>query len=224
MSVDLVELLRELLYFIWSVLDELSGCNKLPLVFGLSHDDLVNVLVGLENLLYCLLAVCVDAFEECLPDLVCLVTELLLHLCGHHTEHGVVNDIVAQVQNRHIGFVVMLNLLTNVLDGGFIFTEEVLYELFPVNIQDILVLFILLKQLIGTYNVLLEHRLNFSEGFHHPREVLSDGEVRLLLLLKEWHEIVFQVADLVCRCDDHCECTLKEVLALLKLREVVDLV
>lgn len=59
-AVDLVKLLRELLDLVGSVLNEFSGSYKLPLVGGLSHDDLVHVLVALEDLLNSLLAVRVD--------------------------------------------------------------------------------------------------------------------------------------------------------------------
>jgi 3-deoxy-D-arabino-heptulosonate 7-phosphate (DAHP) synthase len=68
---------------------------------------------------------------------------LILHLGSHYAEHRIVNYIVAQVQDCEVGIVIVLYLLANVLDCGLVFAEEVLDELLPVNIQDVLVLLVL---------------------------------------------------------------------------------
>lgn len=92
----------------------------------------------------------------------------------------------------------MLNSFSYLFQRSLLFTKELFDELLAVNIENIFILLVFLEQFDWAYNVFFKHFLDFLNGFHHPREVFSYGEVWLFFFLKEWHQVVFEIADLVC--------------------------
>jgi hypothetical protein len=104
------------------------------------------------------------------------------------------------------------DFLTKFLNGSLLLTtEKLLNKAFPVNVKDILVLFVLFKKLLWADDVLSKHLLDFLHGINYPWEILCDGKVGLLLLLDERHKAFFEVADLVGGGHDQFKCALVEI-------------
>jgi len=61
--------------------------------------------------------------------------------------------------------------------------EEVVYKILLLNVENVLVLFEPLKELIWTTDVLIIHLVEMLVGFGDPWELLVDAEVSLMLLL-----------------------------------------
>jgi hypothetical protein len=163
MLVDLVQFAAKLIDLVGCVLDELTGVNKLALVGRLLHDGLVHLLVSLIDLLNGLLGPLIDVLKKLLLDLEGLLAELLFHLACHHSEEGEVDDVIGQVQDLVVGLFVVKDLLAEFLDSGLLLASEELFnEVLPVDIENVFVLLILLKQLEGPENVLGEHALNLG--------------------------------------------------------------
>jgi hypothetical protein len=88
---------------------------------------------------------------------------LLFHLACHHSEEGEVDDVIGQVQDLVVGLFVVKDLLAEFLDSGLLLASEELFnEVLPVDIENVFVLLIFLKQLEGPENVLGEHALNLG--------------------------------------------------------------
>lgn len=163
MLVDLIQFAAKLVDFVGCVLNELTGINKLPLVGRLLHDGLVHLLVSLIDLLNGLLGPLIDILKKLLLDLEGLLAKLLLHLACHHSEEREVDDVIGQVQDLIVSFFVVKDLLSEFLNGGLLLaSEELLNEILSVDIQNVLVLLIFLKQLEGSENVLGKHALNLG--------------------------------------------------------------
>ena len=158
-------------------------------------------------------------------DLESLVTQALLYPRSHHAEQGEINYIIGDVEDLVIGQLVVVDLLSKLLEGGFCLApEEVFDELLEVDVEDVFVFLVLFKELHGAHDVLVEHLGDLPVGVGHPGEVLRDRKVWLVLLLQKWHQIILQVEDVVRRAHDHAQSVLEEFLYLNKLREVSNLV
>lgn len=127
------------------------------------------------------------------------MAKTFFHASCNDSKEWEVNDVVRQVEDFMVSDIVVVNLLSQLFKRGFLLSiKEIFDKLLAVYIENVFVFFVLFEQLVGSHDVLIEHGLDLIVSFNDPGEFFSDREIRLLLLLKEGHEVVFKVAHLVC--------------------------
>lgn len=127
------------------------------------------------------------------------MAKTFFHASCNDSKEWEVNDVVRQVEDFVVSDIVVVNLLSQLFKRGFLLSiKEIFDKLLAVYIENVFVFFVLFEQLVGSHDVLIEHGLDLIVSFNDPGEFFSDREIRLLLLLKEGHEVVFKVAHLVC--------------------------
>ena len=126
------------------------------------------------------------------------MAKTFFHASCNDSKEWEVNNVVGQVEDFMVSDIVVVNLLSQLFKRGFLLSiKEIFDKLLAVYIENVFVFFVLFEQLVGPHDVLIEHGLDLIVSFNDPGEFFSDREIRLLLLLKEGHEIVFKVAHLV---------------------------
>jgi hypothetical protein len=126
------------------------------------------------------------------------MAKTFFHASCNDSKEWEVNNVVGQVEDFMVSDIVVVNLLSQLFKRGFLLSiKEIFDKLLAVYIENVFVFFVLFEQLVGSHDVLIEHGLDLIVSFNDPGEFFSDREIRLLLLLKEGHEIVFKVAHLV---------------------------
>ena len=126
------------------------------------------------------------------------MAKTFFHASCNDSKEWEVNNVVGQVEDFMVSDIVVVNLLSQLFKRGFLLSiKEIFDKLLAVYIENVFVFFVLFEQLVGPHDVLIEHGLDLIVSFNDPGEFFSDREIRLLLLLKEGHEIVFKGAHLV---------------------------
>ena len=171
--------LHLLLSVVLGAIDELSQVDELFFVLWALSNALLHVVEGRRDVLHGLTAPIVDTLNELHLDGIGLLGETLLQVVGLHLEDRELHDVVGDVEDLVLSLMVLVELRSDLLVGGFLLSvllrdgplEEVPDEALLVDVENVLVLLILLKESSGGDLVLLEHGLNLGTGLLEPLEV-----------------------------------------------------